>query len=127
MIEHLTLESFNEKIMDIETKEFKNEKKVVLKFEASWCFPCKSYKPVFEKVSNELEGVNFYSVDVDDEMEISDIFSIRSVPTTVIIGIDGKKNSFSGSMQQVKLIELIDNIDPTLNKSRIYCFFYIFF
>ena len=110
MIEHLTLESFNEKIMDIETKEFKNKKKVVLKFEGSWCFPCKSYKPVFEKVSNELEGVNFYSVDVDDEMEISDIFSIRSVPTTVIIGIDGKKNSFSGSMQQVKLIELIDNI-----------------
>jgi thiol-disulfide isomerase/thioredoxin len=97
--------------MDIETKEFKNEKKVVLKFGNDfWCVPCKTYKPIFEKVSNEIDGVSFYSIDVDDETEISDIFSIRSIPTTVIIGADGKKNSFSGSMQQNKLIELINSI-----------------
>jgi thioredoxin len=110
MIEHLTLESFNEKIMDIETKEFKNENPIVLKFSALWCVPCKSYTPIFETVSEELENVDFYSVDVDDEIEISNMFSIRSVPTTIIIGKDGKKNSFSGSMQKGKLLELINSI-----------------
>ena len=110
MIESLNLESFNEKIMDIETNEFKNDKPTVLKFGANWCSPCKSYTPIFENVSEEMKDVNFYSVDVDDEMEISNIFSIRSVPTTIIIGTDGKKNSFSGSMQKSKLIDLINNI-----------------
>lgn len=111
MIESLTLESFKEKIMDIETNEFKNDKKVVLKFSADgWCVPCKSYKPIVETVSEEMKDVDFYSIDVDEEMEISSIFSIRSVPTTIIINTDGEKNVFSGLVQKSKLIELINNI-----------------
>lgn len=110
MIESLTLASFKEKIMDIETNEFKNEKPIVLKFSASWCAPCKSYTPIFEKVSEEIDDVNFYSVDVDDEMEISSIFSVRSIPTTVIINTQGEQNSVSGLIQQNKLVELINNI-----------------
>ena len=111
MIESLTLESFKEKIMDIETNEFKNDKKVVLKFgNDSWCQSCKTYKPIFEKVSNELSDVIFYTIDVDDEIEISSIFSIRSIPTTIIINSEGEQSSYTGSMQQNKLIELINNI-----------------
>lgn len=110
MIESLTLESFKEKIMDIETNEFKNEKPTVLKFSAGWCSPCKSYTPIFEKVSQEMKDVNFYTVDVDDEMEISSIFSVRSIPTTIIINTDGEQSSYTGLMPQNKLMELINNI-----------------
>ena len=109
MIKNLTLESFNEKIMNIETNVFKNEKPVVLKFGATRCSPCKAYAPIIEKVSEELTNVDFYEIDVDDEIEISNLFSIRSLPTTVVINTEGKKNVFSGTMQKSKLIDMINN------------------
>ena len=109
MIEHLTLETFKEKIMDFETQKFKNDKPIALKFSALWCGPCKSYTPIFENVSNEIKDMTFYSVDVEDEIEISEFFSIKSIPTTVIINTKGEKVSFSGMTQKSKLIEQINN------------------
>jgi len=108
MTEHLTLETFKEKIMDFDTKQFKIEKPIALKFSALWCSPCKTYTPIFETVSEEIQNMDFYSVDVDDEMEISEIFSIRSVPTTIIINKEGLKTSFSGMTQKSKLIDMIN-------------------
>lgn len=109
MIEHLTLETFKDKIIDFDTKTFKNDKPIALKFSAAWCQPCKSYSSIFETVSEEIQNMNFYSVDVDDDMEISEFFSIRSVPTTIIINNKGEKTSFSGMTQKNKLVEYINN------------------
>lgn len=110
MIEHLTLETFKEKIMDFDTQTFKNDKPIILKFsQDSWCIPCKTYKPIFETVSNEIKDMIFYSVDVEDEIEISEIFSIKSIPTTVIINTKGEKTSFSGMTQKNALIEKINS------------------
>ena len=108
MIEHLTLETFKEKIMDFETQKFKNDKPIILKFSALWCSPCNILSPIFENVSNEIKDMNFYSVDVEDEMEISEIFSIKSIPTTVIINSKGEKTSYSGMIQKNKLVEMIN-------------------
>jgi len=110
MIEHLTLETFKEKIMDFDTQKFKNDKPLIIKFSAEgWCVPCKTYKPIFENAAEEIKGMNFYSVDVEDEMEISELFSIKSVPTTIMINSKGEKKSFSGMMQKSKLIEIINS------------------
>lgn len=110
MIEHLTLETFKEKIMDFDTQTFKNDKPLIIKFgQDSWCQPCKVYKPIFETVSNEIKNVIFYSVDVEDEIEISEIFSIKSIPTTVIINTKGEKTTFSGMTQKIKLLEYINS------------------
>jgi len=109
MTEHLTLETFKEKIMDFDTQKFKNDKPIALKFSASWCLPCRSYTPIFENVSNEVNDMNFYSVDVEDEMEISELFSIKSIPTTIIINKKGEKIAYSGMIQKSKLVEMINN------------------
>jgi len=103
MIEHLTLEIFKDKIMDFETNTFKNEKPIVIKFSATWCSPCKSYTPIYDNVSKEIEDVNFYSVDVEEESEISNLFSVRSVPTTILINNAGEKKSFSGLISKERL------------------------
>jgi thioredoxin 1 len=108
MIEKLTLETFKEKIIDFDTQKFKNDKAIALKFSALWCKPCNSYNPIFENVSNEIKDMNFYSVDVEDEIEISEFFSIKSIPTTVIINNKGEKTSFSGMTQKNALIEKIN-------------------
>jgi len=57
---------------------------VVVDFWADWCGPCKSFGPVFEKVSEDHPDVVFAKVDTQNEQEIVSWFNIRSIPTVMI-------------------------------------------
>ena len=64
-MEHLTLESFKEKIMDFETNnedwKFQGELPAIIKFSASWCQPCKVLTPILEELSKEYtEKLNIF-------------------------------------------------------------------
>jgi thioredoxin 1 len=62
----------------------------VVDFYADWCGPCKSFAPTFEKVSNEVQGVTFGKVNVDQNRSIMNKFGIQSIPTIILIK-DGKE------------------------------------
>ena len=57
---------------------------VVVDYWADWCGPCKSFGPVFEKVSEDFPDVVFAKVDTQNEQEIAAFFQIRSIPTLMI-------------------------------------------
>lgn len=78
--------------------------KQVIRFTASWCSPCKVYAPTFERVANEVSGVNFETIDVDSGNPLIIELGIRNVPTTVILE-DGqviKKRSGNIGAEQLK-------------------------
>ena len=56
--------------------------KKILYFSATWCQPCKNFKPIMEQVSRELP-VQF--VDVDANPQLVAEYGIKSVPTVLII------------------------------------------
>ena len=66
----------------------KNKKELEIKmrtakyFTATWCGPCKSFKPVMNEVAGEGYSIQF--VDVDQNQELASKYGVRSVPTTVI-------------------------------------------
>ena len=63
--------------------------KVLVKFEASWCGPCKAYAPTFKQFSEENESIKCFSVDCGDHKDIADDFEIRSIPITILfIGLE---------------------------------------
>lgn len=61
------------------------KKLVVKKFGASWCMPCKSLTPVFDKLKEEFPNVEFKDIDVDTDLEEVAYHQIKGVPTVVIL------------------------------------------
>lgn len=63
---------------------------VILDFFATWCSPCKTIGPAFEKLEAEFDRVSFFKVDIDKaDAELQGQYSIRSVPTFVCL-MNGK-------------------------------------
>jgi thioredoxin len=56
--------------------------KEILYFSATWCGPCKNFKPIMEQVSRELP-VRF--VDVDSNPQLVAEYGVRSVPTVIFL------------------------------------------
>ncbi|WP_421789183.1 thioredoxin [Gardnerella sp. DNF01205] len=74
---HATTENF-EKIAS--TNEI-----VVVDFWATWCGPCRSFGPIFEKVSEKYPEIPFVKVDIDESNEIATVAQIQAVPTVMVI------------------------------------------
>jgi thioredoxin len=114
MLEHLTTETFKEKVFNFElNKEWKYEGELpaIVKFTAAWCSPCKALTPVLLEIESEYNNkINIYEVDVDKEQELSSIFGIRSVPTMLFTPINGQPSMTSGSLPKNKIIDIINDV-----------------
>jgi thioredoxin len=56
--------------------------KEILYFSAGWCMPCKNFKPIMERVSQQ-HPVRF--VNVDESPQLAAQYNIRSIPTLVFL------------------------------------------
>ena len=70
---------------DFDSK-IKNEDISVIQFSAAWCGPCKTLKPIMDKLANEYKGkAGFYYADIEDGgINTGSAAGIRGVPTVII-------------------------------------------
>ncbi|CAL4324679.1 thioredoxin [Buchnera aphidicola] len=100
--------------VNFDTIVLKNKKPLILDFWAEWCSPCKIFLPILEEISKEYKNsLQIAKVNVDDCKEITEKYSIQSIPT--ILFFNNKKfiSSHSGviSIQELKkLLHLHFNI-----------------
>lgn len=58
---------------------------VFVDFWASWCQPCLAFAPTYEEASEKYPNIVFGKVDTEQQPELSAHFSIRSIPTIMVI------------------------------------------
>jgi thioredoxin len=69
----ITAENFEDTITDNDI--------VLVDFWADWCGPCKRFGPVYEKASEEYDGIVFAKLDTDANYELTSQLGIEGIPT----------------------------------------------
>jgi thioredoxin 1 len=72
-------------------------------FSATWCGPCKQFKPIMEEIKSEGYQVEF--IDVDSLSDLADEYNVRSVPTVVIEQAGKEIDRFVGVLPKKQVIE----------------------
>jgi thioredoxin-like negative regulator of GroEL len=72
-------------------------------FSATWCGPCKTFKPVMEEIASDGYFIEF--IDVDKEENKAQNYGIRSVPTVVIEQGGQEVSRFTGALSKKLVLE----------------------
>lgn len=66
------------------------EMPLLVKFGAVWCGPCKTMKPILEDIAVSWEGdIDLWEIDCDEDPETANQWKVRSIPTLILIDVDG--------------------------------------
>lgn len=96
------------KISKNEFEQVKNDEIAVIDFSAEWCGPCKMLAPVMEEVSEEFsDSVSFYNIDVDENMDIAQMYKIVSIPTLILLKKGEKVNMQIGFQPKDGVVSFI--------------------
>jgi len=102
MTEHLTAETFKQKVFDYETNKdwkFEGELPCIVDFYADWCGPCKMVAPLLEELADEYAGkLNVYKVNTEEQQELAGLFGIQSIPSLLFIPKEGQPQMAMGAL-----------------------------
>jgi thioredoxin 1 len=101
--------------MEILSNELKskidNGDTVMVAFTATFCGPCRMYKPTFNKLS-ESSQIPMYIMSVDEHgnQDYAVQLGIRAVPTTKLFSNGVEMFSKPGMMSEIELKSVINNV-----------------
>lgn len=113
-VEHLTLDTFKEKIFDFETSKewkYKGENPCIIDFYADWCQPCKMVAPIMEQLKTEYaDKVEIYKIDTEDQQQLAAMFGIRSIPSILFVPVDGQPQMAMGALPKDSFKQIITDV-----------------
>jgi thioredoxin 1 len=77
---------------------------------AAWCGPCRSFGPVFERVSEKHPDAVFAKVDTEAEQELAGAFEIRSIPTLMIFRDRVLLYAEAGALPEQALDDIVSKV-----------------
>ena len=97
----ITKQNFEKEVID-------SEKPVLLDFWADWCGPCRMVSPIVDEIAEEETTVKVGKINVDDEPELAQRFSVMSIPTLILIKNGTEVKRLVGARSKSELLSWID-------------------
>lgn len=82
---------------------------VMVDFFATWCGPCQMFSPIVEQVEDKYDGdLTVVKVDIDENSDIAEKYTIQSVPTTILFKNGEVVERVSGMLSLSQCSDLIE-------------------
>ena len=99
-IEHLNKTDFEQKT--------NQNNLVIVDFFATWCGPCRMLSPILSEVGEQMKGVTFYKVDVDENQDLAKKFGVMSIPTIIALKNGKEIDRNIGLLNREDLTEFVE-------------------
>jgi putative thioredoxin len=94
--------------------EESKQRPVVVDFWAPWCGPCKSLKPILEKLAAEYGGKFLLAkINSDDNQELAARYGVRGIPSVKAFVNGEPVDEFSGALPEGEVRAFLDRVIPS--------------
>lgn len=114
-VRELSAEEFKQLVMNYELHPqewvYEGKRPALIDFYATWCGPCKAMAPVVEDIAEKYAGkIDVYKVDVDKEEELAALFGIQSIPSLLLVPMEGKPQMSVGALGRQELDKAVQTV-----------------
>lgn len=93
---------------NFEVEVLKSDIPVLADFNAGWCGPCRSIKPMLEELAESNPGYKIVSIDIDAEDELAEDYDVFSIPCLVVFKKGEETNRSIGLISRDAIAELME-------------------
>ncbi len=102
-VQHVNKDNFDAEVL-------KHKGKVFVDFYAEWCGPCKLTGPIIDELAGEIKDMKFIKINVDENPELAQNYSVFSIPNFVIFKDGQAVNQFMGAMGKEGFLAEINKV-----------------
>ena len=91
-----------------EAEVLKSDVPVLVDFNAQWCGPCKSMRPILDELAETNPGYKIVSIDIDEEDELAEDYDVISIPCLVVFKGGEEVNRSVGLFPRDAIVALVE-------------------